>query len=399
MKHSIKNILNNLSMFLILTAVVSGVGALLATAHNNSYNKIDNLKNQKAIIASLTHLSKDDIELALIQFNGKSTQLHHDIEKLRSIYQYSIAERFILGNSQEYMSDLDKLDSITKVFNQKARNYYTKSKEDEKLKKQELDESFYAINKQIDSIMLKSIDYDKEKFKMHRVISYVTFVVIFLAAMWYRKRLSAIYNDIRFLYNVDQKDYTIFSEEADSIALRMRRKPVTSDNPAMIDPVTGINNIKGMLNEYSEKKGMKESNFTSVTVVEIDNFSKTNRAYSQEFTQSILKKVAFTISLHEQSADVIARTDYNQFTIILSRPSKEQTFKDVDIIRQSIYELKLKSPETGPIELSVSGGHIIKPNNMSLDEATREAKRVLQYSQARGKNKITQIKDIAEGEL
>lgn len=399
MKHSIKNILNNISMFLILTAIVSGVGALLATAHSNSYDKIDNLKNQKSIIASLTHLSKDDIELALIQFNGKSTQLHTDIEKLRNIYQYSIAERFILKNSEEYMSDLDKLDSLTTSFNQKARNYYIKSKENEDLKKRELDASFYAINRQIDSIMLKSIDYDKAKFKMHRVISYVTFIVIFLAAMWYRKRLSAIYKDIRYLYNVDQKDYTIFSEEVDSIALRMRRKPVTSDNPAMLDPVTGINNLKGMINEFSEKKGMKESNFTSVTVVEIDNFSKTNRPYSQEFTQSILKKVAFTISLHEQSADVIARTDYNQFTIILSRPSKEQSFKDVDIIRQSIHELKLKSPETGPIELTVSGGHVLKPNNMSLDEAMRDAKKVLQYSQERGKNKITQIRDIAEGEL
>lgn len=399
MKHSIKNIFNNLSIFLIVLALFTAGEAFLSFDHSSSYDKVDNLQNQKKIISSLTHLSKDDIELALIQFNGKSTQLHTDIEKLKSAYSYNFAERYIISNEKEYLSDLDKLDSLTTSFNEKAHEYYTKDEKDEIIKKRELDRSFYAINKQIDSIIIKSVEYNKSKFNLHSTLSYITFILVLLAVIWYRKRLNAIYGDIKYLYNVDQKNYTVFSEEVDSISLRMRRKPVTSDNPNMIDPVTGINNLKGMVNSYGEKKGMKESNFTSLTIIEIDNFSKTNRIYSQEFTQNILKKVAFTISLHEQATDVIARTDYNQFTIILSRPSKEASFKDVDIIRQSISELKLKSAGTGPVVVTISGGFIIKPNNVSLDEATREAKKVLEYSQARGKDKITQIRDIAEGEL
>ena len=31
----------------------------------------------------------------------------------------------------------------------------------------------------------------------------------------------------------------------------------------MIDPVTGINNNKGMINSYSNKKNLKDSNFTA----------------------------------------------------------------------------------------------------------------------------------------
>lgn len=399
MKHSIKKIFSNLSIFLIILAVYTAIEAFLSLDHSRSYEKTDNLKNQKTIISSLTHLSKDDIELALIQFNGKSKQLHTDIEKLKSSYMYSFAERFILSNEKEYLSDLEKLDAITTSFNEKAHEYYIKDDKNEVIKKQQLDKAFYAINKQIDSIMLKSIDYNKAKFNLHKILSYISFILTMLAVLWYRKRLIAIYADIKYLYNVDQKNYTIFSEEVDSISLRMRRKPVTSDNPTMLDPVTGINNLKGMMNSYSEKKGMKESNFTSVTVIEIDNFSKSNRVYSQEFTQNILKKVAFTISLHEQATDVVARTDYNQFTLIFSRPSKEQSFKDVDIIRQSISELKLKSAQTGPVTVTISGGLVVKPNNVSLDEAVREAKKILEYSKAKGTNKITQIRDIAEGEL
>ncbi|MCW8895084.1 MAG: diguanylate cyclase [Sulfurimonas sp.] len=399
MKHSIKKIFSNLSIFLIFLALFSASEAFLTSQQSTSYDKIDNLKNQKAILSSLIHLSRDDIELALIQFNGKSTQLHTDIEKLKNSYKYNFTEQFIVSNEKEYLSDLEKLDSLTTLFNDKAHEYYSKDEKNNDIKKQELDKIFYSINNQIDSIMIKSLYYDQSKFKFQKIVSYISFIVILLGVIWYRKRLSVIYADIKYLYNVDQKNFTIFSEEVDSIALRMRRKPTTSDNPSMLDPITGLNNLKGMMNSYSEKKGMKEGNFTSVTVIEIDNFSKTNRIYSQEFTQSILKKVAFTISLHEQATDVIARTDYNQFTLIFSRPSKEQSFKDVDIIRQSISELKLKSAQTGPVTVTISGGFVIKPNNVSLEEASREAKKVLAYSKAKWTNKITQIRDIAEDEL
>ena len=163
----------------------------------------------------------------------------------------------------------------------------------------------------------------------------------------------------------------------------------------MIDQVTSINNAKGMVSSYAEKKGMKDSNFTSVTTFEIDNFSKSNRAFSQELTQAILKKVAFTISLHEQATDVIARTDYNQFTVILSRPSKEQSFKDVDIIKQSVSELKFNVPDKGTANITVSGGFVIKPNNTHLDEAIKSSKEILKFAKEHGRNRVAQVRDVA----
>ncbi|MCD6433834.1 MAG: diguanylate cyclase, partial [Sulfurimonas sp.] len=178
--------------------------------------------------------------------------------------------------------------------------------------------------------------------------------------------------------------------------LKMKRKPVTSENPTMIDPITNINNIKGMINSYADKKNIKESNFTCVTIFEIDNFSKSNRAFPQEFTQAVLKKIAFTISLHEQANDVIARTDYNQFTIIFSRASKEQLFKDIDIIRQSISEIKFTTPRREGVQITVSGGFTIKTNHSSLDEAIKQAKEILNYAKKTGRNKVSQKRDVAE---
>lgn len=162
----------------------------------------------------------------------------------------------------------------------------------------------------------------------------------------------------------------------------------------MIDTVTKIYNNKGMVQSYSERKASKDNNFSSIAILEIDNFSKSKRTFSQEFTQEILKKVAYTVSLHEQGTDIIARSDYNQFTLIFSRPVKEQLFKDVDMIRQSIADLKMATPDKEAVQITITGGFVFKLKSSPLEESIRKAKELLQSAKHMGTNKILQTKDI-----
>ena len=403
MKHSIKKIFQNLNTYLLFVLVAATLGLLTIFEHTLSFDKVDNLVNQKKIISSLTKLDKSDLELALILFNGKSTRLHQEIDKLRTMYKYAYMDKFLVHNEKEYLSDLDKLSELTDKFNKAAQEYYvdTKNKVLEAKAKKNLDIAFAQINKQINTILLKNIQYNEEKFKYIKYTTIVIFVLILLATIYYRRALNAIYRDIEFLQQIDKqrKNYTIYSQEIDAIALRVNRKQVTNDNPDMLDSVTEINNYKGMINDYSNKKRTQDSNFTAVTVLEIDNFSKSNRAFPQDVTQAILKKVAYTISLHQQPLDIIARTDYNQFTIILSRASKEQAYKDIELIRESIAELKFNIPNKGATQITVSGGFIIKPNNTSLEEAMKQAKEILRYAQSLGTNKIMQTRDLAQKDM
>jgi len=400
MKYSIKKIFEHLKIYLLFIFFVALFAGLLAFEQQLSFNKVNNLNNQKKIISTLTKLDKHDIELALIQFNGKSTQLHQEIDKLKMIYKYNVTDRFLLGNEQDYFNDLNKLSNLTNKFNNAAHEYYVENKNPklEKEAKLRLDKSLKQITNHIDNMLLKNISYNQEKFNIVKVLVIIVFILILFATFWYRRMLTAIYRDIEYLFQVEKNksDYEIFSMEADAIALRMNRKSVVQDNPTMLDPVTKINNYKGLLNSYANKKGLKESNFTAVTILEIDNFSKSNRAYTQEVTQAILRKVAYAISLLEQPIDVIARTDYNQFTVVLSRSSKEQLFKDIEIIRESIAELKFNAPNNGPIAITITGGSVIKPNNTSLEEAMKQAKEILKYAKTTGKNKILQLKDLAQ---
>ena len=340
MKQSIKAIFSTLNKYLLFVLLVATIALLFTLEHSLSFQKVDNLNHQKKIIATLTHLDRHDLALALIQFNGKSTQLHQEIDKLRTLYKYAYIDKYLVGNQQEYFNDLKKLSTLTDKFNAAAQQYYvdTNNKQEEVTAKVKLDTALSSIIAHIDTMLLKTIKYNEEKFHFIKNLVILFFIITLLATFYFRKQLKSIYRDISYLYHIDKQrqSYTIFSQEADAIALRMNRKNVTNDNPDFIDQATSINNYKGMVNAYSIKKGAKESNFTSVTVLEIDNFSKSNRAFSQDIMESILKKIAYTISLHEQPIDVIARTDYNQFTLIFSRSSKEQAFKDVDLVRQSI---------------------------------------------------------------
>jgi len=399
MKQSIKKIFQNLNTYLLFVLFIATIAMLIVLEYSLSFDKIDNLNKQKKIIATLTKLDKHDLELALIQFNGKSVQLHQEIDKLRLLYKYAYIDKYIVKNRDEYLNDLQKLSQLTDQFNQAAKNYYVdiKNKQVEEEAKKRLDSALFTITNHINSMLLKSISYNEIKFKLFKNVTIILFILILLATIYYRRLLNAIYRDINFLQRVDRdrKTYNIFSQEADAISLQMNRKNIVTDNPDMIDTVTEINNYKGMINEYSAKKGLKDSNFTAVTVIEIDNFSKTNRAFPQDITQAILKKIAYTISLYEQPIDVIARTDYNQFTIILSRASKEQAYKDVELLRESITELKFNIPHKGATQITISGGFIIKPNNTSLEEAMKQAKEILHYAQSIGTNKILQTRDLA----
>ena len=401
MRNSVKKTFKGLNFYMLSVLLIATVALGLTLEHQLSISKIKNLNNQKNIIVSLTQLNDEDIDLALIIFQGKSAQLNYDIDKLRDSYKYNFTGNYLLNNADAYNNDLIKLRDLVNLFNKSALeniNTRTLKKEIEAktlIAQENLQEAFNAVNAHIDEMIIEDMRYNGAVFMLFENFILISFAFILLGTLLYRKKINDIYNDIEFLSSTDKDyaQYRINTIEADAIAQRMKRKIVTADNPAFVDQITGISNYKGLVNSYGDKKGLKEQNFTSVTVLEIDNFSKSNRVYKQELTYAILKKVAFTISLHEQLTDVIARTDYNQFTIIFSRATKEQSYKDIEIIRQSISELYFKTPKGENI--TVCGGYVVKPSHTSLEEAIKNAKDILKYTKSVTRNKVYQAKDIA----
>ena len=397
MKRSIAKIFKNLNSFLLTLLVLSTISLLFILEQYHSYEKIKTLNHQEQVISDILDNQQQTNIVDIYFYNDRIAQINNEISTLQNKHQYHFLSSIILDNSAEYNKDLNKLRSLVKQFDTQSRKYYDMSIEDNNIKPflDDLNKTFISINALIDAITVTNVSYDGARFDVFMKLFFILFILLVLITFSFKKQLKSVYKDIFSLYTADsKKNYIPYTQEVDSILLRIGRKNQLTDNPAMMDPITEIHNNKGMIQAYAERKNIKDNNFSSIAVVEIDNFSKSKRTFSQEFTQEILKKVAYTISLHQQALDIIARSDYNQFTLIFSRSSKEQLFKDVELVRQSIAELKLTTPEGVTIEISVTGGFVHKAHSAPLDESIRKAKELLKSAKELGKNQILQNKDL-----
>jgi len=392
MKISMIKIFNNLSLMLILNFIVATILTFFILEQNFSYKKIDNLDQQKKLIKELFYINDIEKELIDINFNSKSKLLLIKIDKLQKLYNYDYIGKFIINSKDEYLNDLKQLKNITLSYNQSVKEFI-----DNKISKKELIRKYIKITNKINDLYIKNVKYNKEKTKIISEISGILLFVSLITTFWYRRRLKLLKDEILHLSSIqsDKKNYKIKTLEAGAIELRMRKKSTNETiEQNLLDPITNVLNTKGLKIVYNQKKNLMSKKFTSVTLIEIDNLSKKDKKLSQELIQNILKKVASSISLFEQTTDIVARVNYNQFIIILSRGTKEQCFKDIELIKENISEIKYKLDDGKYKNITLSGGFIIKPNNKSLDESIKEAKKLLEFAKTKGGNKITQPNDL-----
>ena len=396
MQQSILKIFKNMNIQNIIIFLLSLFILLFFIEENISNNNMQAFNSYERILHEYLEKSKDKNSLKILDYNAKMATIYNEIDAITQMSKYYYLSSAFLEDFKNHNLQLLKLKQSIQKYDSLLRDHFDSS--DKKKVKQrvlEIETAFYEVNKNINIYVTDALYLNNERFTIYSKTFYLLFFLTLLNVLWYKKNFDLIYKDIMILKDLDSsKDSQINTIEIDSIALRMKRKSSASDDPSMLDPVTNIYNDKGMIQAYSEKKKSKNNSFSSVTVLEIDNFSKNNRPFTQELTQDILKKVAYSLSLHKQSGDIIARTDYNQFTLIYARSNKAELFKDTDLLRQSISEIKFLNQNQEKIQVTVSGGFVEKSTNNAIEESIKRAKELLQHAQKHGNNKIIQIKDL-----
>ena len=396
MQQSILKIFKNMNIQNIIIFLLSLFILLFFIEENISNNNMQAFNSYERILHEYLEKSKDKNSLKILDYNAKMATIYNEIDAITQMSKYYYLSSAFLEDFKNHNLQLLKLKQSIQKYDSLLRVHFDSS--DKKKVKQrvlEIEKAFYEVNKNINIYVTDALYLNNERFTIYSKAFYLLFFLTLLNVLWYKKNFDLIYKDIMILKDLDSsKDSQINTIEIDSIALRMKRKSSASDDPSMLDPVTNIYNDKGMIQAYSEKKKSKNNSFSSVTVLEIDNFSKNNRPFTQELTQDILKKVAYSLSLHKQAGDIIARTDYNQFTLIYARSNKAELFKDTDLLRQSISEIKFLNQNQEKIQVTVSGGFVEKSTNNAIEESIKRAKELLQHAQKHGNNKIIQIKDL-----
>ena len=399
MNVSIKKVFSHIRILMVVITLLLGLLSYNVYERSVSFSKIDKLQSIKAKSNEIAHLDYDDLDLSIIQFHGTYNIMKIELSKLKSLRNADRIGSMFFEYMPVYDQDLAQLSTLMRDFESAAEDYYSNVKAKLKERKANLEKANSALAYKINSMIIKNSAYEKKKFALEIYLTLFTFLVVLLATLWYSRQLKNIYRDIESLFSVDtdgSKDKTVYTQEVEVINKRMSRKPSLEESPDLIDPVTEINNYKGLLQVYANMKSKNEHNFVAVCLFEIDYFKELDEKYPKEFIQTVLKKIAFIISLNKQHHDVVGRCDKAQFCVVFSRNSKEQAYKDCETIRNTIADTVFKVPRGEALKLTVSGGFTIKPGNKTLAQAIEQAKEIVVTAQENGRNRIAQLRDHAE---
>jgi len=399
MRVSINRLFKNIKLLLIILSVMLGLLSFSMYQEYSSFQKLDKLELLKKHSTTIASLEYDDLDLSIIQFRGTYNIMKVELSRLQSLKDGDILGSMFFDYTPVYDQDLAILTSLAQELENSADAYFSNIRANLDKREAALQDALGEFHYQVNKMIIDNVSYEEKKFNIQLILSLGSFLIMLTMLLWYSRQLKRVYTDLESLFSVDlegSSEREIYTEEVEAIAKRMGRKPSLADNPDLLDPVTEINNYKGLLQNYANQKGKNDNTFTTVCLFEIDYFRELDKKYSKEFTQTVLKKIAFIISLNQNHTDIIARCDYDQFCVVFSRNSKEEAYRDCETIRNSVADTSFKVPQGEVLQLTLSGGFVVKEGNKTLDQAIDLAKQIVVTAQENGRNRIAQLRDHAE---
>ena len=354
---------------LILLFIIAGVVTFLS--EYAAYYKLNKLEEEKVLATTVYELGRADLDLASIQYRGKDALLRYQSDALVELFNYDYIAQYLLKST--YPDELSKLLEAIERFSDAAEKWYAPielSEEELQTRKSDFSKRYDALLKQIGIVEAANYRYEKDRFVLEMSVLGLLFILIM------------------FSYYMRPARPAEEMEESKST-----RSETSEPNPAYIDAVSEINNLKGFLHEYNGNKNQKLGNYSAVCVFSIDKLETIEVQFSKELTRSIIQKVGFMLSLYRQHSDVIGRIDHNQFVIFLSRQDKTSAINDCELIRKSVEETPFKSPNGSKINITLSGGFVQKLSTQNIEEILTKAKKVLALSVQHGGNRIAQLRD------
>ena len=397
MQFSISNTFGAIRSLNTIILLLVALLILTIVSEYASFYKLENLHNEKEIATTVHNLSRDDLDLANIQYRGKNTLLRHESNSLSSFYDYDYIN--VYSKTANYSAELYKLQDAIKTFDAAANEWFTQeetSEEELQQRQKHFDDAYAALMHEINTIIDNNSIYEERRFSIQLGLSGAILFLILFGAFWTSSRLKTIEKDLKKLSTPDADGVSEFATiEAENISKYIGRAPkiVATKNPAYLDTETEISSYKGLMHEFNAKKGQTLGNYTALCVFAIDKLSDIEMQYPQEISSSLVKKVSFMLSLYRQRNDLIARIDHNQFVILLSRQDKTGAINDCELIRKSVEEATFKTADGKDLTITLSGGFVQKMSTQNLDEVITKANKVLSMSIQHGGNRIAQLRD------
>ena len=385
---SIRKVFFNLKTALLIL----GLGGMILTAqlfHIAQYSeRLGALKNQHLLIEKIVHTDLSDPKMADILINGAVSEISLSV-KLSG--EEALLDAFVNSN-EEQASLLRSLEISSQAFQDNALFWseaLSISKDSAHLRMMNARTAFLG---DIDRMMDYQVHIIQESIATAKMVAIFLFIAGFIVFLLYRYRLNQIYSDIDKACSVDTDGSAklVLTQEIGFLLKRLiRRSSQNPLNPNLINPLSGLNNEKGLINAFNAKKAGKSGHNVFLSLFEIDHYTSLLNTLSKEDMGNIFKKLGDILNMYEQPLDVIAHTDDNHLVFLMSRNTKQLALEESEKIIHTVEESSFTTAQ-GPIKITLSGGFLLKPPAKSIDEGVEEALKLIEKAKETGGNRIAQ---------
>lgn len=153
-------------------------------------------------------------------------------------------------------------------------------------------------------------------------------------------------------------------EAADQEARKLRGELDRHRRDALIDPLTGLLNRRGLDHRLEEIHGFGEGDSLAMVVLDIDHFKRVNDTYGHAVGDVVIRHVAQAMRTSVRAEDVTVRFGGEEFVIVMPRMSLEEAETVAESIRVRVERLRLTRRQD---QLKLD------PFTISLGVATRRA--------------------------
>jgi diguanylate cyclase (GGDEF)-like protein len=166
------------------------------------------------------------------------------------------------------------------------------------------------------------------------------------------------------------------------------------------DPLTGLYNHREFFRLLREEapRSRRYRHPLSLLMIDIDYFKKINDTYGHPAGDRVLSAVAGIIRRELRQVDQVARYGGEEFAAILPETDESEAFALATRIRQAVAARPLAISETKGVELTISIGLAVFPDDATAEEGLVEkADHALYAAKAAGRNRVCRSSSAAGG--
>ncbi len=174
------------------------------------------------------------------------------------------------------------------------------------------------------------------------------------------------------------------------LAMAKERAEHCHKTAALVDPLTGLVNRRGFLQEIAElsKRQAQHPQLAAVLLIDLDNFKSINDRFGHAVGDKVLQVFAQTAGNSVRPSDFIGRLGGEEFAAVLHNVGRERALVIAERMRSSFSEATAMV-DGRPIGATVSIGMVFTDDpNFVIPELLAEADKALYEAKGRGRNRV-----------